>query len=184
MLTCQTLTRSELHLYVYLYDDVTSWSVSFYKITVQAKGLVEFTEQSFSRLCLEIGLHITEHEWWALCPLGLRSCLILHIHIYSTKEMLKLINFISLCDRKDCNLENVLSVPPALALFIFYFSLPLHSLFAVRLNWVCSQTSIADYCIYCTIVLFFLCSMQWVFWGSGHKIPYDKKLYFWMYFKI
>jgi len=27
---------------------------SFYKITAQAKGLVEFTEQSFSRLCLEI----------------------------------------------------------------------------------------------------------------------------------
>lgn len=50
--------------------------------------------------------------------------------------MLKLINFISLCDRKDCNLENVLSVPPALALFIFYFSLPLHSLF-------CSQTKLS-----------------------------------------
>lgn len=110
MLTIQTLTCCpELHLYVHLYDDVAPWIFPLYKITSQAKGLVEFTEQSFSHLCLEIEV---AHYRWAFCPLGLRSCLISHIHIYSTKEMLKLINFISLCDRKDCNLENVLSVPP------------------------------------------------------------------------
>lgn len=86
--------------------------------------------------------------------------------------MLKLINFISLCDRKDCNLENVLSVPPALALFIFYFSLPLHSLF-------CSQTKLSLLSNrHCRLFIVLFCSMQWVFWGSGYKIPYDKKLYF------
>lgn len=66
--------------------------------------------------------------------------------------MLKLINFISLCDRKDCNLENVLSVPPALVLFFFFFFLYTTTQFlAVRLNRIYPQTIIAHYCIYCTI---------------------------------
>lgn len=131
-------------------------------------------------VCVQrLRLHITEHERWAFCPQGLRSCLILHIHIYSTKEMLKLINFISLCDRKDCNLENVLSVPPALVLF-FFFS------FSTTTQSFCSWTKPSllsnNHCIL-LYLLYYFWGMQYCVLGFWSQNPIWQKVVFFYVFQ-
>ncbi len=112
--------------------------------------------------------------------LGLRSCLILHIHIYSTKKMLKLINFISLCDRKDCNLENVLSVSSAL----FFLLLALHSLLSTVFSQIPS-TKVSETETNMSLLsnnhFFMQYSMKRVLTVKSHV---SKQLFFYIYFKV